>query len=444
MKWLGGAPKTLTRVREIWPDDAKKLTDRGIKTVRDLVDRVRSEEGDGGLDRLNEETQVPVEQLRFYFQISEREVDTARWRARGTVALVVATVVFTVLAGMHWPDPKTEDETAYETLLAKYRADSIWEDKSALNSLAWVDSLETLDGLSAARRNLVSLRAAMYHDQAVGATDLVAYDTLSRKAAELNARLRQTDSHSEHAIENTRVAIADDALLRPRLEAIPDSAPEAQNDSLNGSENDPTGERLNRVESSLVLIGDTLSDHTEKLDELLIRAAQTGTAPPDEGPEPAGPAQAEVEGTGLMFPRFWATYRDMTSALNAVVGAIDLAGTRRVRGDLTGSGYALVEAHRHLNGSAFEPCDEGTWPEQWTDPMPDIARLLCENRRHLQSQMEVAEAMRSRRAESGDVSEREVRSGELVRTWTGAQAAYDQGREEIERLLASLGDGGAR
>lgn len=439
MKWLGGAPK-LDDVPAIWLPDARKLMDGGIETVRDLVDRVRGD----GIPELNKETQVPEEQLRFYFQISERKVATARLRAYATIAFFAATVVFVVLAGMHWPDPKTEDETAYETLLAKWRAGSIWEDKSALNSLAWVDTLKTLDGLSAARRNLVSLRAAMYHDQAVRATDLVAYDTLSRKAAELNARLRQTDSHSEYAIENTRVAIADNALLRPRLEAIPGSAPGAQNDSPNRSESDPTDGRLNRVESSLDLIGDTLSDHTEKLDELLLRAAQTGTAPPDEGPEPVSPAQAVVEGPGLMFPRFWATYRDMTSALNAVVGAIDLAGTRRVRGDLTGSGYALVEGRRHLNGSAFEPCDEGTWPEQWTDPMPDIAKLLCQNRGWLQVQLDVAETMRSRRAESGDVSEREVRSGELVRTWTEAQAAYDQGREEIARLLASLGDGGAR
>lgn len=144
---------------------------------------------------------------------------------------------------------------------------------------------------------------------------------------------------------------------------------------------------------------------------------------------------------------FGTTYRDMTSALNSVVLAINQAGATRVADDLSESRGAVAEARELLAVPALSRC-ESEWTLQnlpgWTQQMLDVTALLCENRLPLAEQIAVADSLLVLR---GTLTEHEARSHSagLVGTWSAAQNAYDSRRDRIEdSLLLARRDGGTR
>lgn len=342
-----GAPPRLDRVPAIWPSDAGKLMDCGLETVRDLVDHVRIGEG---FSALSDGSGIPVEQLRSYFLLAERETFKARARKRGVWGLLAIALLTTVMAFI-WAPPTLErpEEKRYADFYQRYQTDSLLvtlaeeldvivalydsvingNEAAAATARAQLDTLVPgavlAEGteMSPQLANIVSLRAAMYHDDAISAAaedSLGKYEDLFQETQKLNSWLGETESHEEYASENSRRAMTERAevysiSVGPRALDSVQALIDTRSAELKAEFNTRSAEfntRLVDLEtnleseresltSSIRLIDETLSDHTEKLDLLIGRPGtnpsgtdETVIDPPPPGPGDFAPIPDEV------------------------------------------------------------------------------------------------------------------------------------------------------
>jgi TonB family protein len=215
-----------------------------VETVDDLVERVQK-----GLDALEKESGVPVEQLRSYFHLARQESAKARVRRSVTLWVFVGAVLTTLGAVHYRPTSMTEGQRTYSSYYAQYvrylshrtgrdslvlleveldeivrlygltRAEE-GDAAAALAAASARDRLETLVGtdavladgeMSADLANIVSLRAAMYRDEmmrAAAADSLAHFEDLFREAEKLSSLLQnEAPSHEDFAKENSRRAM---------------------------------------------------------------------------------------------------------------------------------------------------------------------------------------------------------------------------------------------
>jgi TonB family protein len=374
MSWPGSSPR-LDRVSAIWPTDAEKLMDCGVETVHDLIGHVQLQEG---LSALSERSRIPVEQLRSYFHVAQKESSKERARQRGTLWLLAIAVVAVLVAIITRPKPKTPAEEKYAALHARYvqndpslageldevvdlyertrKGVAVAADSARLDTL--VGGAAVIDGtMSPHLANLVSLQAAVKDRAAMRAAnedDFVEYNRLFERTRELDALLLGTRSHRDYAIENSRRATNERALvyswLRPTLDPeaearLADSISanaasvstftssriselegnlESDRDALTSAVSDSvramTARRLDSVEQ-------TLSDHTELLDSL-IRLSQSRPAVDTSDGGPTGaPIQPAVDESDPAFADEERAREEIGDAWPAALKSTEVGGT---------------------------------------------------------------------------------------------------------------------
>lgn len=284
MNWPGSAPR-LDRVTAIWPTDAERLKACGVETVYDLVAHVRLREG---LSELSERSQVPIGQLRSYFHIAQIEASKARARRRGTLWLLAVALLTSVFAFITAPKPRTPEEKNYAELHARYmqndislaveldeivdlyekirNGDAAPADHARLDTLVGGAAILDDGTMSPHLANLVVLRAALNHRAAVRAAekqDFAEYNRLFERTRELDAQLLGTESHREYAIENSRRAANERAMVYSWLRPTLDPEAEARlADSISSSAESvstSTESRITELEGNLESERDALT-----------------------------------------------------------------------------------------------------------------------------------------------------------------------------------------
>jgi TonB family protein len=416
MNWPGSPPR-LDRLPAIWPPDAEKLIGCGVETVKDL--RIHVQGADGGLARLSERSTVPIPQLLSYFHLAEKELSKARARSRGALSLIAVALLTGIVAFVTGPEGMTHEEEKYAELHQRYvRNDSALgaeldtivglyevvlrgDASSVISSRARLDSLvggqAVLDDttMSPQLANIVSLRAAMYHDAAVraaAAKDLSGYDTLFWKTRKLDSLLGETESHKEYAVQNSQRAMTERAevysWLQPSLG--PDSAAvllkateeriklrldtlesavgrlrdslesKRQRDSVHAALTDSvrvaTDRRLDSVDTSVDSIHGTLVEHTQLLDSLiaLVQARRQADSP-DTGTPPI-PEQILAEESRPTFADSVEAHRIIEEAWPRTFKASGIGGTVDISATIDEEGR--VEDAQVVKSSGYGPLDD--------------------------------------------------------------------------------------